>query len=53
MKKIFVSQNNSLRAMIAVIATIGIVGTTLATGIQLVSLLNSSRERIFQQYDWL
>ncbi|CAK01505.1 MFS transporter [Bartonella tribocorum] len=43
MKKIFDSQNNSLRAIIAAIATIGIVGTALAMGTQLVSLLMAEK----------
>ncbi|WP_175869077.1 MFS transporter [Bartonella gabonensis] len=43
MKKNFNSQNNSLRAIIAAIATIGIVGTALAMGTQLVSLLMAEK----------
>ncbi|WP_273754125.1 hypothetical protein [Bartonella sp. MM73XJBT.G] len=38
------SQNNPLRAIIAAIATIGIVGTALAMRTQLVSLLMAEKE---------
>ncbi|UNF52778.1 MFS transporter [Bartonella krasnovii] len=43
MKKIFDSQNSSLRAIIAAIATIGTVGTALAMGTQLISLLMAEK----------
>ncbi|WP_273787937.1 MULTISPECIES: MFS transporter [Bartonella] len=42
-KKAFDSQNNSLRAIIAAIVTIGTVGTALGIGTQLVSLLMAEK----------
>ncbi|WP_142416793.1 MFS transporter [Bartonella massiliensis] len=43
MKKFLAPQNNSLRAIIAAIATIGIVGIALGMGTQLVSLLMAEK----------